>query len=83
MRNADRGFKFCRRVRKDQITNGEISTVKFGIINCCHKSEILNPKSNIEAEPYLDGTSQGATPQDTRKDGHILGRSRQFVKYPG
>jgi hypothetical protein len=26
-------------------------------------------------EAYLDGTSQGPTPEDARKDGHIRGRS--------
>ena len=27
------------------------------------------------SEAYLDGTSQGPTPEDARKDGHIRGRS--------
>jgi len=31
----------------------------------------------------LNSTSQGQTPEDARKDGHIRGRSRQFVKYQG
>jgi hypothetical protein len=26
--------------------------------------------------PYLNGTSQGPTPEDARKDGHIRGRSK-------
>ena len=30
----------------------------------------------IGSEAYLDGTSQGPTPEDARKDGHIRGRSR-------
>ena len=30
----------------------------------------------VESEAYLNGTSQGATPEDARKDGHIGGRSR-------
>jgi hypothetical protein len=34
-------------------------------------------------EAYLNGTSQGAIPEDARKDAHICGRSRQFMKYPG
>jgi len=29
-----------------------------------------------EPEAYLSGTSQGTTPEDARKDGHIRGRSR-------
>jgi hypothetical protein len=30
----------------------------------------------VGSEAYLNGTSQGPTPKDTRKDGHIRGRSR-------
>jgi len=30
----------------------------------------------VEPEPYLNGTSQGTTPEDARKDGHIRGRSK-------
>ena len=30
----------------------------------------------VGSEAYLNGTSQGPTPEDARKDGHILGRSR-------
>ena len=37
----------------------------------------------IGSEAYLNGTSQGLTPEDARKDGHIRGRSKSFMKYPG
>ena len=37
----------------------------------------------IGSEAYLNGTSQGPTPEDARKDGHICGRSRLFMRYPG
>jgi hypothetical protein len=37
----------------------------------------------IGSEAYLNGTSQGPTSEDARKDGHIRGRSRSFMKYPG
>jgi hypothetical protein len=30
-----------------------------------------------------DGTSQGPTPEDARKDGHIHGRSSRFMNNPG
>jgi len=30
----------------------------------------------IGPEAYLNGTSQGSTPEDARKDGHIRGRSK-------
>jgi hypothetical protein len=34
-------------------------------------------------EAYLNGTSQGPTPEDAPKDGHIRGRSKRFMKHPG
>jgi len=37
----------------------------------------------VGSEAYLHGTSQGPTPEDARKDGHIRGRSKSFMKYPG
>ena len=30
----------------------------------------------VGPEAYLNGTSQGATPEDARKNGHIHGRSK-------
>ncbi|MBW2721744.1 MAG: hypothetical protein JRC67_05910 [Deltaproteobacteria bacterium] len=30
----------------------------------------------VGSEAYQNGTSQGPTPEDARKDGHIRGRSR-------
>jgi len=30
----------------------------------------------VGSEAYLNGTSQGSTPEDARKDGHIRGRSK-------
>ncbi len=38
---------------------------------------------DVGSEAYLNGTSQGPTPEDARKDGHIRGRSKSFMKYPG
>ena len=37
----------------------------------------------VGSEAYLNGTSQEPTPEDARKDGHIRGRSKSFMKYPG
>jgi hypothetical protein len=37
----------------------------------------------VGSEAYLNCTSQGPTPEDARKDGHIRGRSRPFMKHPG
>ena len=35
------------------------------------------------SEAYLNSTSQGAGPEDARKDAHIRGRSSRLVNYPG
>jgi hypothetical protein len=43
----------------------------------------IGQPQGVGPEAYLNGTSQGATPEDTRKDGHIRGRSRPFMKYQG
>jgi hypothetical protein len=37
----------------------------------------------VGPEAYLNGTSQGPMPEDARKDGHIRGRSKRFMKHPG
>jgi hypothetical protein len=37
----------------------------------------------VGSEAHLNGTSQGPTPEDARKDGHIRGRSKLFMKYQG
>jgi hypothetical protein len=37
----------------------------------------------VGSEAYLNGTSQGPTLEDARKDGHIRGRSKPFMKHPG
>jgi hypothetical protein len=41
------------------------------------------PPQGVGFEAYLNGTSQGPTPEDARKDDHIRGRSKRFMKYPG
>jgi hypothetical protein len=41
------------------------------------------PAVSRDSEAYLSGTSQEPTPEDARKDGHIRGRSKPFMKYPG
>jgi len=37
----------------------------------------------IGPEAYLNGTSQGSTLEDARKDGQIRSRSKRFMEYPG
>jgi hypothetical protein len=52
-------------------------------MNCCRETTKMGvPPGNrpadrgIGSEAYLNGTSQGPTPEDARKDGHIRGRSK-------
>jgi len=37
----------------------------------------------VGSEAHLSSTSQDPTPEDARKDAHIRGRSRRFMKDPG
>jgi hypothetical protein len=47
-----------------------------------HESACGGPQG-VGSEAYLNGTSQGPTPEDARKDFNIRGRSKLFMKYPG
>jgi hypothetical protein len=58
-------------------------------MNCCRETvEMGLPPGNRPAVPrdwsrgVPNGTSQGLTPEDARKDGNIRGRSNRFMKYP-
>ena len=50
-------------------------------------AQALAPRAGLPqgvgSEAYLNGTSQGSTHEDARKDGHIRGRSKRFMTYPG
>jgi hypothetical protein len=55
-------------------------------MNCCRETTKMGvPPGNRPAVPrdwseaYLNGTSQGPTTEDARKDGHIRGRSNHLV----
>ena len=41
----------------------------------CHRATVPRYRG-IGSEAYLNGTSQGPTPEDAREDGHIRGRSK-------
>ena len=43
----------------------------------------IGQPQGVGSEAYLNGTSQGPTTEDARKDGQIRGRSRLFVIHPG
>ena len=65
-------------------------------MNCCRETtqmgvpraaQALAPRAwqpqGVGSEAYLIGTSQGPTPEDARKDDHIRGCSKLFMRYPG
>jgi hypothetical protein len=51
-------------------------------MNCCREIMKMGvqpgnrPAVPRDSEAYLNGTSQGPTPEDARKDGHVRGRSK-------
>jgi hypothetical protein len=49
-------------------------------MNWCHETTKMGvppgKPQGVDPEAYLNGTSQGPTREDARKDGHILGRSK-------
>ena len=58
-------------------------------MDCCRETTKMSvPPGNRPAVPrdwseaYLNGTPQGPAPEDARKDGHIRGHSKLFMKYP-
>jgi len=56
-------------------------------MNCCSRDR-EDGRGNwkpqgVGPEAYLNGTSQGTTPEEAHKDGHIRGRSRSIMKHPG
>ncbi len=42
----------------------------------CEDGRATGQPQGVGPEAYLNGTSQGSTPEDPRKDGHIRGRSK-------
>jgi len=64
--------------------NGRRETVEMSVPRA---AQALAPRAGqpqgVGAEAYLHSTSQGPTREDARKDGHIRGRSRPFMKDQG
>jgi hypothetical protein len=56
---------------------------KSALLSSISSIVVNNPKSEIEAEAYPNGTLQEPTPEDAQKDGHIQGRSKRFMRHPG
>ncbi len=70
------------------LVDGELTRVFHELLSRGHEDgratgQLVPRYRGIGSEAYLNGTSQGPTPEDARKDGHIRGRSELFMKYPG
>ncbi|MGD8915923.1 MAG: hypothetical protein PVH35_04945 [Syntrophobacterales bacterium] len=56
-------------------------------MNWCHETTKMGvpPGNRRVSVPRhtCNGTSQGLTPEDSREGGHMRGRSKLFMKYPG
>ena len=61
--------------------NGRRETVEMSVPRA---AQALAPRAGqpqgLGSEAYLNSTSQGSRSEDARKDGHIRGRSRPFMK---
>jgi hypothetical protein len=49
----------------------------------CEDGRATKQSQGVGPEAYPNGTSQGPTPEDARKDGEIRGRSKRLMKHPG
>jgi len=70
---ATRGEEFIERTRLARIFHELLSRDRAD--GCA-----TGKPQGVGPEAYLNSTSQGPTPEDARKEGHIRGRSRRFVK---
>jgi hypothetical protein len=52
-------------------------------MNCCREATKMGVSRAAQALAPRAWQPQGPTPEDARKDGHIRGRSKSFMKYPG
>jgi hypothetical protein len=51
--------------------------LEFDILQCSNEDgRATGQPQGVGSEAYLNGTSQGPTPEDARKDGHIRVRSK-------
>jgi hypothetical protein len=54
-------------------------------MNCCRETAKMGvpPGNRRVLVSVPEWYVEGPTPEDARKDAHIGGRSKQFMKYPG
>jgi hypothetical protein len=67
-----------------QVTHGFLARMFHELMSRdCEDGCATGQPQGVGSEAYLNGTSQGPTPEDARKDGQIRGRSKRFMEYPG
>jgi len=64
-------------------TENNLARIFHELLSRDHEDGRATWQPQVGFEAYLNGTSQVPTPEDARKDGHIRGRSKSFMKYPG
>ena len=57
--------------------SGGLARIFHALLSRDHEDGLATGQpQGVGSEAYLNGTSQGPTPEDARKDGHIRGRSK-------
>ncbi len=57
--------------------SSDIARIFHELLSRDHEGGLATGQSQgVGSEAYLNGTSQGPTPEDARKDGQIRGRSK-------
>ena len=49
----------------------------------CEDGRATGQSQGVGPEAYLNGTSQGPTPEDAREDGQIRSQSKRLMEHPG
>ena len=75
MRIAACGLKICGKARENHCA--QLARIFYELLSRDHETgRATGQPQGVGSEAYLNGTSQGPTPEDAREDGHIRGRSR-------
>jgi hypothetical protein len=84
-------FLFCPHEAMNLDTAKSMMVTSVGLARMFHEllsrdrgeGSATGQPQGVGPEAFLNSTSQGPTPEDVQKDGHIRARSRPFMKYPG
>jgi hypothetical protein len=75
--SAPKRFSKNRVATPSAIGYGSLARIFHELLSRDHEDGCATGQpQGVGSEAYLNGTSQGQTPEDARKDGHIRGRSK-------